>query len=77
MSEPLYLGGTPDTTNVRWNIVEAGYIGSIRNLRLSPTNKLVDFITDSLDGMNATECPSMDVCASQPCINGGTVSVYN
>ena len=30
------------------------------------------FIVDSLDGMNIAECPSMDVCASQPCINGGT-----
>ena len=37
-----------------------------------PTNNSVDFIVDSLDGLNITECPSMDTCASQPCINGGT-----
>ena len=72
LGEPLYLGGTPDTANVRGNVVEAGYVGCIRNFQLSPTNEVVDFIVDSLDGMNITECPSMDVCASQPCINGGT-----
>ena len=77
LSEPLYLGGTPDTANVRENVVEAGYVGCIRNLQLSPTNELVDFIIDSLDGMNITECPSMDVCASQPCINGGTCVQVN
>ena len=71
LDEPLYLGGTPGTANVRGN-VEAGYVGCIRNLQFSPTNESVDFIADSLDGMNITECPSMDACVSQPCINGGT-----
>ena len=60
------------TVNIRGNIVEAGYVGCFTNLLLSPINEIVDFIIDSLDGMNITECPSMDVCASQPCINGRT-----
>ena len=54
------------------SVTVAGYIGCIRNLQLGPTNKSVDFIVDSLDGLNITKCPSMDTCASQPCINGGT-----
>ena len=66
---PLYLGSIPD---VMGNISETGYTGCIRNLRISPTNELVHFIADSLDGQNITECPSMNVCADQPCINGGT-----
>ena len=62
LDEPLYLGGILDIANIRGNNVNIGYIGCIRNLRLSPANKLLDFIADSLDGLNITECPSMDVC---------------
>jgi len=72
LGEPLYLGGIPDIADVRGNISEIGYIGCIRNLRISPTNELVDIIADSLDGNNITECPSMDPCVNQPCINNGT-----
>ena len=63
LGEPLYLDGIPDIV-----------IGCIRNLRISPTNELVNFVVDSLDGLNITKCPSMhmDTCANQPCINGGT-----
>ena len=72
LDEPLYLGGIPDIVNVKGNISETGYIGCIRNLQLGPTNKSLEFIVDSLDGQNIMECPSMDTCANQPCINGGT-----
>ena len=72
LGEPLHLGGIPNIVNVKGNISETGYIGCIRNLQISPTNKLVDFIVDSLDSLNISECPSMDTCANQPCINGGT-----
>ena len=77
LGEPLYLGGISDIASIRGNNVNIGYIGCIRNLRLSPANKLVDFIADSSDGLNITECPSMDVCVSQPCTNGGTCVQVN
>ena len=72
LGEPLYLGGIPDINRVTGNVSETGYTGCIRNLRISPTNEPVNFIADSLDGQNITECPSTNVCADQPCINGGT-----
>ena len=34
------LVAIPDIVNVRGNILETGYIGCIRNLRISPTNEL-------------------------------------
>ena len=54
LGKPLYSGGIPDTANVWGSVVEAGYVGCIRNLRLSPTNELMDFIIDSLDSINIT-----------------------
>ena len=72
LGELLFLGGIPDIISVSRNISETGYTGCIRNLQISPTNELINFIADSLDGQNITECPSMNVCANQPCINGGT-----
>ena len=77
LDEPLYLGGILNTANVRENVVETGYIGCIRNLELGYTNESINFIVDSLDGRNITECPSMDVCASQPCTNDGTCVQVN
>ena len=67
LGEPLYLGGIPGIVNVR---------GNISTLTASETCELVPlmihFIVDSSDDLNITECPSMDTCANQPCINGGT-----
>ena len=67
LGEPLYLGGIPGIVNVRGNI---STLAASETCELVPL--MIHFIVDSSDGLNITECPSMDTCANQPCINGGT-----
>ena len=70
LNSPLFLGGIPYDLNTPLTTDQSnGFIGCIRDLQVN--NNKMDLISDSLYGLDITECPK-PVCSYVLCANGGT-----
>ncbi len=74
ISSDLYLGAAPTPLSLPVQLRELyGFQGCVREFRTSRTGT-VDLIGDSTSGRGITECPDLQTCGPESCMNGGTCS---
>lgn len=74
LSSDLYVGGAPMPSSLPVQLrTLSGFRGCVRELREARfVNSRVDLIADARFGQGVTECPNLNLCASNSCQNGGT-----
>lgn len=74
ISSDLYVGVAPTPLTLPFQLRALnGFHGCMRQLRTARfSDPPVDLIADARSGQGVTECPSLDLCSSFTCLNGGT-----